>query len=496
MKKLLYTMILILLSCGIFSQGVYNNGGKIVIGSGVTLYIDGAGGNYRNETNVTGGTMDLAGTFKVAGNLTNNVAAADIFSSTVPGSEVVFIGTTPQTASGTTTTTITFPNLTINNPAGIVLAKNTIVNGNMNFTSGLVDIGNNNFTFGLLSAVAGTPSATSMIVATGTGQVMRDWVAIGSFTFPVGDNNIAAKYSPVTLNFTSGTFAAGAYAGLNLANAKFADPAITGSYINRYWNVIQSGITACTCDGMFQYLLSDVVGTESNISALRILPSPLTPYGLANTTLHQLTAAGLTSFGTFTGGPGFKLLNLKLFLQGTYIGGGLMAQAQGVAGNQFPGTTADQISVELHDPVTYLTTVYSVPNVNLNTSGQATLNVPASYGSSYYITVKQRNSIGIVTALPVSLSSQTINYDFTTSATQAFGSNMVNLGGGVFGLFGGDATGDGAIDALDLISVENSVIVFASGYMPADINGDGVVDALDLILCENNVIGFVSTITP
>ena len=496
MKNNLLTIIFLLFSSGIFAQGVYNNGGKIVIGSGVTMYVDGIGGNYRNETNVTNGSMDLSGTLDLAGNLTNNVAAADLFGTNGPASLVAFIGTTPQTIGGTTIAVVTFPDLTINNSSGVILAKNAAVNGIMTFTSGLFDIGSSNFTFGLLSSVAGTPSATNMIVATGTGQVMRNWSAPGAFTFPVGDNNLPAEYSPVSLNFTSGTFAAGAAAGVNLVNAMYNIPSNTGSYLNRFWNVTQTGITAFTANAIFQYVPADVVGTESSIYALMVNPTPITTYGPANTTLHQLSINGLTSFGTFTGGLGYKILSLKLFLEGFYAGGGLMNQVQGALGNQFTGTTVDQLTIELHDPVTYLTTVFSVPNVNVSTTGLASINIPAAYGGSYYLTVRQRNSIGIVSAAPLSFTVPAISYDFSTAATQAFGSNMKNLGPGVFGMYGGDVNQDGIIDLTDLILVGNQSALAASGFMPEDVNGDGIIDLTDLIIIANSSAQAIGIVTP
>lgn len=491
MKNILF-IITIVFSSGLFAQGIYNNGAKIVIGSGVFVNVS---GNYRNETNVTDGSIDLSGTLAIAGNITNNTVA-DVLNMAATGSTVILAGATSQTLGGTNTSGFTFPNLTVNNPAGVVLAKNITVNGTVTFTSGLVDIGNNNFTFGALAAIAGTPSSTSMIMSTGTGQVQKIWNAIGSFTYPVGDNNVTAKYSPVTLSFTSGTFAPGAIAGVNLVNAKYNDPSISGSYLNRYWNISQTSISSFTSDAIFQYTASDIIGSEANISNLRVSPLPVTSFNPANTALHQLTASALTSFGTFTGGPGSKTLNLKLFLEGLYASGGLMNVAQGSAGNQFPGSTVDQLTVELHDPVTYANLIYSVPQVNLNTNGSVTLNIPANYSGSYYVTVKQRNSIGAVTASPIAFNSSSINYDFTTASTRAFGSNLKNLGQGVFGIYGGDTNQDTIIDLSDLILVGNQAAVAGSGYIPEDVNGDGLVDLTDLIIIGNNASQAIGVVTP
>ncbi|MFA6924628.1 MAG: dockerin type I domain-containing protein [Bacteroidales bacterium] len=499
MKKYLIILISLLFSYGLFPQGVYNNGGKIVIGSGVYFIISGTGGNYRNDTNVTNASIDLLGILKIEGDYTNNVVGSDILSTVATGSEVVFDGTTNQTIGGSTTAAFVFSKLTINKISNsILLQKDIQINDTLRFTNGNIDIGNNNLAFGQSSVVAGNPSAASMIVATGNGQVKKIWSAVGAFTFPIGDSNITAEYSPVSLNFTTGTFAAGAFVGLNLVNLKYNDTSITGSYLNRYWNISQTGITGFTCDAVFQYLSSDVSGTESNISCYRVVPTPITIFNPSNVTLHQLSASGLTFFGTFTGGPYStnKTLSIKLYLEGLYAGGGLMSQAQGNAGNQFSGNTADQISVELHDPVTYLTQVYSASNVDLNTSGLASISIPGTYSGSYYITIKHRNSIATVSASPLAFSSQTINYDFTTSQAQAFGSNLKFLATGIYGLYAGDVNGDGVVDVLDLSSVQNDAVLFSSGYLLTDINGDGVVDIFDINLVQNNSLLFISAVTP
>ena len=317
MKKYSLIPIMLLFTSLIFGQGIYNNGGKIVVGSGVTLTVSGSGGNYLNQTN---GTLNLSGTVKLAGNLTNN-ATGDVIVTAGAGSKVELNGTAAQTIGGTTSSTFTFPDLVVNNPTGVTFQKDASVTGALSLTNGLVDIGNNNFTLGAASTIVGTPSASSMIIATGTGQVQKAWTATGSFTFPVGDNTGTAEYSPVSLTFTSGTFGSGGFTGLTLTNSAYTDPLITGSYLNRYWNLTQTGITSPVYNATFQYVIADVVGTESSIRTFRVTPLPKTTFSLANTTLHQLIESGLTSFGTFTGGPAVVLAAYAVTGGGLYCFG-------------------------------------------------------------------------------------------------------------------------------------------------------------------------------
>jgi hypothetical protein len=139
---------------------------------------------------------------------------------------------------------------------------------------------------------------------------------------------------------------------------------------------------------------------------------------------------------------------------------------------------------------------YTVNNIELSTSGIATIPIPATYTGQYYLSVHHRNSIETVTGIPVNITGNTISYDFSTAAAKAFGNNMKEMPDGKFALYGGDANGDEVVDGFDLMDVENQVLVFGDGYILPDVNGDGVVDGADLLLVENNSLNFISIITP
>lgn len=87
------------------------------------------------------------------------------------------------------------------------------------------------------------------------------------------------------------------------------------------------------------------------------------------------------------------------------------------------------------------------------------------------------------------------NYDFTTSASQAFGNNM-KLKGIEFCMFSGDLDNNGNVDVSDLIMVYNDQLNFVTGNVITDVNGDDIVDSDDLIIVYNNLINFVSVIRP
>ena len=138
-----------------------------------------------------------------------------------------------------------------------------------------------------------------MVIATGTGELRKSFSETGIFTYPVGDDSEIAEYSPVTLNFTQGTFAAGNYAGVKLTNSAY--PGYSGNGLNRYWTATQNGISGFLCTAAFQYVPADFSGDENSIKCFQVEPTPFVSYNPANTTLHQLSAGGLATFGIFTG---------------------------------------------------------------------------------------------------------------------------------------------------------------------------------------------------
>ncbi|MFT3751685.1 MAG: hypothetical protein QM800_02025 [Paludibacter sp.] len=496
MKKYIINAIAILFAAGLYAQGIYNNGAKITVATGAYLTIGGTTGSYRNESNGTNGSIDLNGKIKLNGNFINNVAAADAIAVAAAGSEILFTGSVGQTIGGTTTVPLTFQNVTVSNSSGIVATADVRVNGTLNLSTGIVDIGNSNLIFGPTALIAGTPSATNMIVSGGTGQVRKMWSTTGSFTYPIGENSTTANYLPVSLSFNSGTFAAGAYTGLALSNTKYNDPVITGSYLNRNWTVTQSGITAFAANAVFQYVAADVVGTESEISTLRMSPT-FTTFNPANTTLHQLSAIALSEFGTFTGGVGYKTLNLNsIMLEGLYNGAGAMRQAWDALGPHFAEGIADNITVELHDATNYTNVIFSMPNVPLSTAGSASIpNIPSIYNGSYYITLKHRNSLETTTATAVSFANNAVNQSFGAPAN-VFGGNLIQMIDNYYAIFGGDVNQDRIIDGGDFAPVDNQAASFGSGYMSEDVNGDGLVDGSDFSTVDNNASSFVGAATP
>lgn len=116
--------------------------------------------------------------------------------------------------------------------------------------------------------------------------------------------------------------------------------------------------------------------------------------------------------------------------------------------------------------------------------GYATYDFNSAPSGTYYIVLKQRNSLETWSAAPIQMNAAgNYYYDFTTSASQAFGNNEI-LKSGLYCIISGDVNQDGIVDASDLATVENNV--GNSGYLPEDVTGDDFVDAADVAIVENN----------
>ena len=93
----------------------------------------------------------------------------------------------------------------------------------------------------------------------------------------------------------------------------------------------------------------------------------------------------------------------------------------------------------------------------------------------------------------------TLNYDFTTAANTAFGSNQIQVDASPsvrFAFWSGDVNQDGTVDLSDGSLIDNDAANFATGYLPTDVNGDGIVDVDDAVYADNNGYNFVGKITP
>ncbi|MBS1516457.1 MAG: hypothetical protein JSS91_00030 [Bacteroidetes bacterium] len=142
---------------------------------------------------------------------------------------------------------------------------------------------------------------------------------------------------------------------------------------------------------------------------------------------------------------------------------------------------------------------YNMVQAVTGTAGQATVSLfnfsAAVNGTPYYIEVLHRNSVKTWSGTPKSFVGNALNYNFTSSSSQAFGSNQTSVGG-KWSIYTGDVNQDNVVDLTDSGIIENDIFNFASGYIVTDLNCDGVVDLTDAAYADNNAFNFISAITP
>lgn len=188
-------------------------------------------------------------------------------------------------------------------------------------------------------------------------------------------------------------------------------------------------------------------------------------------------------------------LSVTCMIEAYYDGVGGMLPALSNQGQIVPAGVCDSVDIELHDANAPYGLLYT-SRVVLNQNGTATALFPSLTGS-YYIVLTHRNALQTWSASPVLMGSM-ISYDFTTAASQAYGSNQAEVAPGVFAFYSGDVVKDlgESTDLLDLTQVETDINNFGFGYIPTDLNGDGNVDILDTPQLENNIANFIFTQRP
>jgi len=195
------------------------------------------------------------------------------FTYTTSNTSLIYDGST-----AISTTDYEFPatngpvNLTLNNIGHVTLhaARELPNNGILSLNSGRFRLGNNNFSllWSNVGAIAGTYDVNSMVVADGSGQLIRR-ISTGtnSYIWPIGDETGVAEYSPVTLNFTANGNAS-RLIGFNVVDAnhpQLNNPDTQTHYLSRYWTATNSEASTYTYTAEFGYPNADVNNTEAEI---------------------------------------------------------------------------------------------------------------------------------------------------------------------------------------------------------------------------------------
>jgi len=177
-----------------------------------------------------------------------------------------------------------------------------------------------------------------------------------------------------------------------------------------------------------------------------------------------------------------KTLELKAYIEGFYD-------------NVNNTMISDSVQVILRNSVSPYNVIDSSVSI-LSNQGKATFVFQnAQNGVSYYLILNHRNSIETWSSAVNIFQSGSMSYDFTTGINKAYGNNLI-LKGSKYCIYSGDVERDGIIDAADISTVDNGVIVLLKGRTQGDLNGDEIIDVSDLSIVENNSAANILIVRP
>ena len=239
--------------------------------------------------------------------------------------------------------------------------------------------------------VTGSPAAT--IVTTTTSCGAYTWSANGSVYTQTGTYNYNANCQDYQLQLT-------------VVNVSVSGVSPTSGTVGTTVVISGSGFTgATTVQFNGTAATSFTVNNDGQITAS--VPAGATT-GVITVVKGSCNGTSSGSFTVLTNAT----LNIKVYLQGYTLAGGVMAPVLYNNGLSTNPNDVDNITIELHNSSSPFAITASTNGV-LKTDGNVQVQFPgALIGSSYYIVVKHRNSIETWSANPV-LIGATTTFDFT-----------------------------------------------------------------------------------
>lgn len=294
----------------------------------------------------------------------------------------------------------------------------------------------------------------------------------------------------------------------------------TNDYLKRFWTFNQSGITSYSTNNTFGYDNGDIVGTEANIYGAEW-------NGISWTTFSPVNAAGnffkvnnVTAYKEYSGGGQFcigdfgTVINVKVYLEGPYIGGGLMrtninsdglipsAQPYNTSqynynGTEFVGSipagVVDWVYLEIRStdigaaiPGGRRAAFVKEDGSVVDLDGLNPVKITGILPGNYYVVVGHRNHLPIMSANALTLNTSSPLFDFSTSLLNVYGGEEAALGSGVLGMYSGDANKSFLISAADYTVVTNNLLSTIYNY--GDLNLSGVVTAADYPFITRNLL--------
>lgn len=242
----------------------------------------------------------------------------------------------------------------------------------------------------------------------------------------------------------------------------------------------------------------------------------------------NITLNGLNLFSLFAMVDKSSLstiANLKVFLEGPYNAGTMPATLDtmhvipltsdsaysGVTYGYTPRTVVsipnanvvDWMLIELRSGTASATKLYTTAGFLLSngtivdTDGVTPLTITGIAPGNYYVVLRHRNHLAIMSSSAIQLNGNSPLYDFTTGQTKAYGTNpLADLTGGIFGMVSGDANNDGQITSTDYNIFNPKFFSAVNGYDVADWNLDGQITSTDFNIFNVNFYNARTTQVP
>ncbi len=121
----------------------------------------------------------------------------------------------------------------------------------------------------------------------------------------------------------------------------------------------------------------------------------------------------------------------------------------------------------------------------ISTTGDTLIPVKETSGS-YYVIIRHRNHVAIMSSSLIAPAISPVLYDFTTALSKYYGGAAKLIKAGLYGMFAGDANYDGIIDTLDFSKLETDNKNAEEGYKTTDFNLSGFINSADFMLYAPN----------
>lgn len=268
--------------------------------------------------------------------------------------------------------------------------------------------------------------------------------------------------------------------------------------------------------GGISYSWSPATGLNNpNVANPIASPTETTVYTV---TVSNQSGCLSTSQATVTVKP--VTLDAVVLLEGSYIGGPQMSTAlqdQNLLPLQQPydnapfnytgsetmgavpaGTIVDWVLIELRSQTAASSTVVRRAALLrkdghiVDTDGVSPITLPSLSVNSggLYVAVWHRTHLAIMSAIRIEPSGNcALSYNFTGSQFAAYTQfanpqKQLGVAGAPFGMIAADINGDGIINAIDRVEVNNAT--GSLGYLLPDASLDGIVNAVDRVMVRNN----------